>query len=950
MLSTTAARTLFTVIAFASFAFQSTAGIAQESTASVSGRVVTAADETGLEGALVRLAPGGPQVTTGRDGRFRFPQVTAGEYELQVEYVGLEPARRSVSFAPGSANRLDPVVLSRLTAGPTGRDVEEIVVLGQKGGQAASLSQERAADALVSVVASDQIGNFPDQNVAEALQRLPGLSVTRDQGEGRFPVVRGADPNFNAITINGARVPSPVGSERSVPLDVIPADLLEKLEVTKSLTPDMDGDSIGGAINIRSLSAFDRGGFSLQFRGEGSYNEESEEFSPKGSVVWTDIFDVNGGSGNLGIAASVSFFNREAESDNVEADGPPELTADTSGDFFAFGELEQRAYEITRDRLGATLSIDYLHSDTSKYSLQILHSDFEDIETRRRNEVAFGRGDLVPGTLGEGTGQFTDTRVDREYRTRKIDQTITSMVLSGENQSSNWLIDYSAAYSRAKADVGNRIDATFRTGGIDVGYITGPTSAQFIGAEADFTNPDAFPLEDLELRQQNAEDDETAFRINLKRFLSLGDRPASIKFGAALRLRDKSDNEDREVFDDFAGVGGVPLLSQFVEGEQPGFNLGPFGPRISAEALSSYFFSNLDTLRATGLDTGGTNEDSNVGDFESSEDVTSAYLMGTVDLSDDVRLIGGVRYEHTEFETQGRIVDIENETASLAPKISNSYSDVLPSLHLRWNTSDNVILRASYSASLVRPLFNQSANRLIDDDGDVFAGNPDLDPIRSQAFDLSVAWYPEGVQAAVGAGVFYKMLDDFIVEADVLGTDPDFPLSTGFAEVIKPINGDDAEVLGFEVYYQQSFDNLPAPWDGFLISANAAVIDSEADLGSIRGGEKIPLPRQSDTVGNLSIGYEKNRWSLRASVAYRDAYLDLLEDPSDAAADNYVRDHTQLDFTIKYNITDAFTLYLEHSNANDEPQSVVYGGSSSRFLRQYEVYGYTTALGIQGVF
>lgn len=828
--------------------------------------------------------------------------------------------------------------------------LEEILVVGQKASQAASIDQERASDALKSIVASDQIGNFPDQNVAESLQRLPGLSVTRDQGEGRFPVVRGADPNFNAITVNGVRVPSPVGSERSVPLDVIPADLLESLEVTKSLTPDIDGDSIGGSINIRSLTAFDRDGFSLQFRGEGRYNEQSGETSPKGSVTWTNLFDVGTGSENFGIAASVSFSEREAESDNIEADGPPELTTDTTGDFFAYGELEQRAYEISRDRIGATLSFDYRPTDNASYYLKLLRSDFEDVETRRRNEVGFGRGDLVAGTLGDTTGQFTDTRVDREYRTRKIDQTISSYLLGGENVSENWTIDYSVAYSTAETDVKNRIDATFRTGGIDIGYEAGPTFARYINPEADFFSGDAFPLEDLELRQQDTEDDETAIRLNFERLLDWGGKPASVKFGGAIRSRDKSANEDREVFDDFTALGGSPFLTQFVESTQQDFDHGVFGPRISADGLADYFFSNLDTLRATGLDTGGTNEDSNVGDYESSEDVTALYLMGTVDLSDSVRLIGGVRYEDTDFETQGRVVDIENETAALAPVVSNSYSNVLPSIHLRWDASDTVVFRASYAASLVRPLFNQSAARLINDDGDVVVGNPELDPIEAQAVDVSIAWYPDGSQVAVGAGLFYKQLDNFIVAADVLGVDPDFPVSTGFSEVITSINGEDADLVGVEVYYQQSFDNLPAPWDGFLISANAAFIDSEADLGAFRGGEKIPLPRQSDTVGNLSIGYEKHRWSVRASLAYRDAYLDLLEDPTDSAADYYAREHTQLDFTVKYDLTDLLTIYLEHSNANDEPLSVVYGGSSSRFLRQYEVYGSTTALGIQGNF
>ena len=155
------------------------------------------------------------------------------------------------------------------------------MVRGDRGGRAAALNRQRSSDTVVSIISADDIGALPDGNVAEAVQRVPGVFLERDQGEGRYIGIRGIDPNLNTTTINGMFVPAPDSGARSVALDVIPSDLLASLEIVKTFTPDMDASAIGGNVNVRSLSAFDKQGRSMSFMAEGSYNELVESSSPK---------------------------------------------------------------------------------------------------------------------------------------------------------------------------------------------------------------------------------------------------------------------------------------------------------------------------------------------------------------------------------------------------------------------------------------------------------------------------------------------------------------------------------------------------------------------------------------------------------------------------------------------------------------------------------------------
>ena len=267
----------------------------------ISGTVIDASETVALRAAQVRIVELDRTAGTERDGSFYFADVPAGTYALEVRYVGAPTTRQTITVTDtGTAN----VVIQ---VGSPGAD-NEILVIGQAANIASSLSRKRNADGVSDVLTRDAIGQFPDQNVAESLRRLPGINVLNDQGEGRFVSVRGLNPNLNATSLNGVRLPSPESDTRGVALDVISSDIIESIEVKKSLTPDMDGDTIGASIEIETTSAFDRRKDLLTVKAEGSYNELADALSPKGSVDFSTRV-----SDNFGVSGGLSYYNREFE-------------------------------------------------------------------------------------------------------------------------------------------------------------------------------------------------------------------------------------------------------------------------------------------------------------------------------------------------------------------------------------------------------------------------------------------------------------------------------------------------------------------------------------------------------------------------------------------------------------------------------------------------------------
>ena len=270
-------------------------------------------------------------------------------------------------------------------------DLETVQVRAQLESQMRAIDYKRASDAIQDTVASDSMGQYPDKNVGESLSRLPGISVTRDQGEGRFVVVRGLDASLNSVTVDGIAVGTPEDSSRGAPLDVIPSDSTERLTVIKSPTPDMPGDSIGGSIRVESASAFDRDGRSIRAKAEMSHQSLSGETSPKASFNYSDVFN-----DTFGIALGVSYQDRTFQSDNIE--GEYDKVDGVEG--LMPVEMQQRKYYVNRKRTGLNLNLDWRPDRDNSYFLRTLFTDFTDAETRQNSIIPFGEGDVVASNGG----------------------------------------------------------------------------------------------------------------------------------------------------------------------------------------------------------------------------------------------------------------------------------------------------------------------------------------------------------------------------------------------------------------------------------------------------------------------------------------------------------------------------------------------------------------------
>ena len=798
---------------------------------------------------------------------------------------------------------------------------EHVDVVGQAASIDQALKEQRASDTVKSVVHADGVAQLPDQNVAEAVQRLTGVSVERDQGEGRFVTVRGLSPDLNTVTINGTLVPAPESDRRAVALDVLPSELVQSLSVIKTLTPDMDANSLGGTVDVESLSAFDHKGLFYTGKSEASYDKNTHQTSPKFSGAISDRFSLGDGIDNFGVAAALSWQKRDFGSDNVETGG--------AWDGSNLEEFEQRDYDISRERSGGGINFDYKPDDTSSYYLRTLYSRFKDDEVR--NAAGFEFEDaLAEGQTGTAEGT-------RKLKAREETQEIQSYVFGGERMYGLWTLSGQAGYSRSSEDSPKGIaGATFV--GIDdfsdAGFYDEDKPRPIIGSA--FYDPSNFTLDKVDIEKQYTQDTEKNLRLDLARDYDIQGYAAQFKFGGKVSRRDKTNDLEVWSYDDFSDLGYSDAqlsLTQFQKGNVD-YRLGNYGTGISPSAIKSL----ISGLNAADF---YNEEESRANDFNISEDINAGYFMNTLDV-DDWRFIAGLRYEGTEMEAKG--TGVRNGEFE-ATETDRSYHHWLPGLHVRYQLDKNTQVRAAWTKTVVRPTFGQLAPGFVIDDDEAEFGNPDLKPLQSSNLDLGIEHFM-GRAGTVSAFVFYKDIKNFVYNSDLAGTGD----WADFSEANTYANGDTAKLYGLELAYSQKFDWLPVPWNGLLVGANATFSRSDAsiegydqDAGRSRK-RNIDLPSQSDTVGNLTLGWENDKLSLRLSANYKSAYLYELASINDEDHDLYVDGQTFIDFSARYSLTKNLQVSFGAQNITDEPY-YVYAGHRS-YNSQYEEYGPTYTLGL----
>lgn len=804
-------------------------------------------------------------------------------------------------------------------------DLDRIEVRPLVEAQARAIDLKREADVIEDAVSADEVGNYSDQNVAESLQRSPGVSITRDQGEGRYVVVRGLDAALNSVTVDGIAVGTPESDNRAAPLDLIPSDSTERLKVVKSVTPDMPGDAIGGAIEVESASAFDRKGRSLRGKLEANHQELSGETSPKASINYSDRF----ADDTFGVALGVNWQDRKFESDNTEG----EYDRLDNGDLFMV-QQQRRKYYVERKRAGANLNLDWHPDADNRYYFRSLFSDYQDAETRQRTVIDFDPDEVVAN--GDGTYSAPVDDVGKRVRWRTKKQKTLATSLGGENRLNGAVVDYQLGYTKTTERVPDEVEARFKYKGDDLDATIDQNSRL---PRIDFSADDWYSTDDYKfnkwvLAPGRTDDKETSAKVNLR----FDGEHASYKMGLLGRFRDRDvDKNEHELSEGPK----IDLADWTVAAPEHRHN--SLGQSLSSAAMRDYWAAHGSEYSADAGDVGSNAITDLAEDYQASERILAAYAMATWDIG-DLRLIGGLRVETTQFEATGNRLDVaeDGESFGVTPMHASShYTSYLPGLHLRWDLAQDWVLRAALNRTISRPGFGKIAPHatLDNDDMQVDVGNPDLKPYLSTNLDLSFERYL-GESGIVSLGLFRKWIDDYIVDT-VVNNDPAY---AGY-DVSRAINGDSAKVLGAEFNWQQQLDFLPTGWDGLLVGASGTWLDTDFDPGEAAGrtGERFDLPRASKHVYSGFLGYEKHGVSARVSAVYRSAYLDELGKA--AGYDIYVAPNTQLDFGLKYQLSDNVQLYFDALNLLDAPLER-YQGSRSH-TQQYEEYGRTYAIGVK---
>lgn len=916
-----------------------TAAVSQDAAAgTVIGRVKESTRGVYLDGARVTL--NGYQAITQRDGGFRIAGVAPGRYTLRIDYIGYEPQDVEVVVSETRGATIEVTLRSTVAIGDAA-DLDRVNVRGSRDAQALALNQQRTSVNYVNVVSADLLGQFPDNNIAESTQRIPGVSIERDQGEGRYVTVRGAPKEFTTVSIDGVQLANPDSTSRGVELDTIPSDVIAALEVTKAITPDMDGDAIAGNINIRTQSALDRDGMTLRASAAMGRFELGDGDNERYNATIGNRF---GADSNIGVLFSASHSRQGRFTDNVETTYSPfDDNDDGIIDRIMPTTVEIKDYEGTRTRTGITGRFDFRIDPGNLVYLVASDARFKDREFRDNLIIEMdGHTPASTQTVGNVRATF-----DKELRERTYDKTIRTYNLGGEHfAGDDWRFDWQASQSKATKETSPRMQYIFRSTvrpRMDYDYtdydfptwaIQGRPDAPATGVNLP---EEWFGFRRLNDRYEYGEEKENAFRVDAERSQGFLGDSGTLKFGLRARLRDKSFDDERRRNGnaaDFAAL-GITMSDMLCSDLGPSNNFDYFlaGRRFCRDIFDRYAGPLRESANHLRLI-----PDSIVGDYTASEDVHAGYVRLDANW-DRLTMVTGVRYERTS--TEGQAIQYNTTTGVVTPRsASRDYNHWLPSVHVRYEMDADNILRASYSTAINRPDFMQTVPyRTIGelDTSPVTEGNPEVKAAYAHSLDVSYERYirPLGL---VSVAAFYKRINDPLFVSsrreDIGGG--------ASRQVTRPENGERGRVQGVELAWQQTFDALPSPFDGLGIYTNYTYADSRAELPFGEGSTM--LPGTSRTNYNVALAYDKYGLNARLAYNHRSKFIQSF-DVDTPELDVYWGDRSSLDFTVSYALTRNFRLFGEVNNINDSRQ-VRFQGERSRVL-ELEGFGRSWLAGVR---
>jgi TonB-dependent receptor len=907
-----------------------------QTTGLVTGNIQDKNQHLSLPGATLKLKPGNHYTVSNQQGKFEFLGVPTGSYTLEVTYIGYQMLSQEVTVAAGKATE----VQVKMEAG--GISGKEILVVGDRlRGQAKALNQQKNNPNVSNIVSADQIGRFPDANVGDAIKRIPGVTMQNDQGEARNIIIRGLAPELNSVTLNGDRIPSAEGDNRRVQMDLIPSDMVQTIEVNKTLTPDMDADAIGGSVNLVTRAA--PNGPRVSATLSGGINPIRNKPLYTGGLVLGNRFFNN----KLGAVVSASYNNNDYGSDDVEA-----TWAKDDKDKVYASEVQVRKYYVQRIRRSLSAAVDYKIDAKNTIYANAMYNWRDDRENRYRVRYAdlepeYDANDNLTGYTGtvrrETKGGIDD---GRNKNARLEDQRVQNYSLKGEHLLGSKVdLDWSASYSSASETRPHERYIEYQKK--DVPVDLNLTDMRYPLATANSITDEDFGFKSLTENHNYTRENEIGLKLNLRfPFSILPDQKGRLRAGGRMRLKDKkrtNDFFDYEPITEFGALSTMPTVGFDGKGYQPGTKYTP-GTFVTKQYLGS-----LNLSDAALFEKSDNPAEYLAVNFKAKETITAGYVRWDQDFTQQFSMIAGIRLENTHIDYTGNVVEEEEDLAGKRD-VQNSYLNVLPGVTFKYTMNNNLVLRAAATTSIARPNYYDIAPYVssVAEDAALSAGNPKLKAAYAWNFDLMAEQYFKSVGILSG-GVFYKSINNFIYTyRDQAYTTDKFaadygdissnPVPAGENWVYKQArNGDNVKVYGFEVALQRQLDFLPGFLKGFGVYVNYTYTKSEANGIYNADGDKrtgVTLPGTAPHMFNASLSYESKRFTARLSGNYTAAYLDALGGTD--FDDSYYDKQFFLDANASYKITKRLRIFAEANNLTNQALRY-YQGVSSRTM-QAEFY------------
>ncbi len=829
------------------------------------------------------------------DGEFNL-ELTAGIHTLIAQYIGYVDTEEEVVVTAGATSTANLVLRENV------QELEATVVYGKLSrGQAKALNEQKNAPNVKTVVSYEQFSKYADRNAAEALQRLPGVSINRDQGEGELISIRGLSPRFNAVQVNGQRVPSPdPDDDRAVGLDLLQADLMESIVVNKTLTPDMDGDAIGGTVNFNLKQAPDKP--ILNVSASGGFNQQQSEFEEYGKDLqaFSAVMGKRFFNDKLGLIAAGSYYRTNRGSLLNQFTYVDDNTV-------AIEEKRSNDYDVQRVRYGFMFSPDIRFDKDNRLKFVANFNIYDDDEIRRRVDYIIADGE-----------EERETRNRGEYQKHELYQ------LSGEHSFKGFEVSYTFGYSRAEEDMPFR---TYWRYARDVDY-SGFNNTQITNFEVRSNPGENTPLLLNRLRFDNniTEDENFESRFDVKIPFTIYGKESELAVGGKFRNKDRIRDQRRSQENVDEDVNPIP-----VQGGDFGFtDIRADDPEIAAFGLGDF---NEDEDRGDG------------DDYEADEDIQAGYIKFTSQLSKKLSLVAGVRYERTDNKYKGIRIDDFNDINDF------TFENWLPSAQFKYDFTDKMLLRVAYSSGFTRPSFEAlvpGPDIRDDEERRITRKNSELEPSSVNNFDIIFEKYSKNL-GVLSAGLFGKYIRNQLL------TQQNFEQIDGEQfRVTQDVNGENAIALGVELAWTHKFlsDGIPLlKWFGF--NANYTYAFTEQTIFTVNDADEVvtrKLPfRSPNHTGNLGLFYDNPKIGLTFTISgvYRNSLLEEVGD--NELTDIYFDNEFHLDISASQKLFNKLSMFLQLNNLTDQEEREVFGDPTEDFSRihQTEGYGFWGSLGVR---